>query len=575
MLAQNQTERNDNSDAFHRENSRISDGTPTSSEGVVAPASPVHAQVEDRGDLDGQLDKQPAEQGPAVKARDADPQGQDSCHNAQQHHLTPAEQAVAAWAGSPPASGSQPSSTPFFETKRDEVKHVVGYDRLKVGRPATDEEYLDYLELKAAYYDKEMSEDAKKHREERQKQQEELARQLAEVSVPKPLLMTRMSDVKLEPLHWLVPGYIPLGKLVGFAGHGGKGKSTVTLDLAAKVTRGQPAFGLNYPAPEPASVLLCSLEDGVRDTILPRLIAAGADLERVHHAEGTQAGEGQKGPFFLCRQHLANLEATLDKFSDIRLVVIDPISAFLGPEVNEYREADVRAALDPVAEMADKRKVSIVFVKHFNKNTRAAGADRVAGARAFVNVARAFFLFGNSPDDAERLVMAAAKFNLSTTPPSLAYRVEAVNDLDGQRDVIEKYGEQGAEYKDVSKQLVAVRWEGPANVTADDVADASDKKAGQSKQQQCTAYIVKLIGGQAWPLAEIEAKAKEAGFSAYAIRHAKEELEKNGNYHRHRDGMVGSWWFGKGTPSTWAKRPESAVAAEPVMATQGHGANKA
>src|SRR5205085_2029221 len=133
------------------------------------------------------------------------------------------------------------------------------------------------------------------------------------------------------------------------------------------------------------------------------------DMTRVRHVVAARKCGGGTGLFSL-PDDLEGLKATLEAFPGCRLVIIDPISAFMSPDINEYREADVRRALDPLAKVAEEFRVAIVMIKHFNKDRRASASDRVAGGRAYVNCVRAYFAFGNVPDDPERFAMAAGKF---------------------------------------------------------------------------------------------------------------------------------------------------------------------
>lgn len=105
---------------------------------------------------------------------------------------------------------------------------------------------------------------------------------------PAGLDTTRLDSIRPRPIRWLVPNLIPLGKLVLIAGDGGHGKTTLTLDMAANLTMGRPCFGKDYEAPEPCDVLLISCEDDFEDTVVPRLIAAEADLKRVHRVNGVR-----------------------------------------------------------------------------------------------------------------------------------------------------------------------------------------------------------------------------------------------------------------------------------------------
>src|SRR5262249_36715969 len=140
--------------------------------------------------------------------------------------------------------------------------------------------------------------------------------------------LTALSELKPQPLRWLVPGYLPLGKLVLLAGDGGHGKSTVTLHIAARLSLGFLPFGLPGSPRGPCSTLLVSCEDDYEDTILPRLMSAGADLSRVFRVDGIRTRDGKLAPFSLA--HYEAMAEELARRPDVRLVVVDPAGAFVG-----------------------------------------------------------------------------------------------------------------------------------------------------------------------------------------------------------------------------------------------------
>lgn len=133
------------------------------------------------------------------------------------------------------------------------------------------------------------------------------------------LVTTCLADIRPEPIRWLVPGYLPLGKLVILAGDGGYGKTTLTLHLAASVSRGRSCLGLSYPAHDPADVLLISCEDDHVDTVVPPLLSADADLRRIHRVDGVEEEDGRPVPFTLA--YLDRMERELRRRPAVRLVV--------------------------------------------------------------------------------------------------------------------------------------------------------------------------------------------------------------------------------------------------------------
>jgi putative DNA primase/helicase len=231
------------------------------------------------------------------------------------------------------------------------------------------------------------------------------------------LVSRRFSEVQPVRLEWLWPGRIPLGKLTLFAGDPGLGKSLVTVALAAHVSTGKP-WPLCSEGFGPASVALMNAEDAADDTVRPRLDAAGADVSRVHVLDGV-ATESGLAPFTL--ESVDLLDAWLAENPDVRLVGIDPVSAFMGG-TDSHVNAAVRQALAPLSEVAQRRRVAVVVVSHLNKGAGQA-AYRVSGSLAFTAAARAVWLVTKDADDDQRRLVLPLKANLSPDASGLAYRV--------------------------------------------------------------------------------------------------------------------------------------------------------
>src|SRR5262249_21670952 len=175
----------------------------------------------------------------------------------------------------------------------------------------------------------------------------------------------RLSDVIEKPVEWLWPGRLPLGRLCLLDGDPDRGKSLLALDLAARLSacRTMPD---GYLPPEPCSVLILAREDEVDDTIVPRLRAAGADLTRIHfldsrlEPDGTQLPIGFPRDCDLLRDALAQ--------TDARLVIVDPLLAYLDAHVSALNVHMVRSALDPLAQVAQEKRATMKLVRHLTKH---------------------------------------------------------------------------------------------------------------------------------------------------------------------------------------------------------------
>jgi hypothetical protein len=305
------------------------------------------------------------------------------------------------------------------------------------------------------------------------------------------LVTTCLADIRPEPIRWHVPGYLPLGKLIILAGEGGYGKSTLTLDLTAGTSRGRCCFGLAYGPPGPADVLLVSCEDDYGDTVVPRLLSAGADLSRVHRVDGVAVGEGRPLAFTLA--HLDRLEAELVRRRSVRLVIIDPVSGFVGRAgVDDNRDAELRTVLDPLAELAARRSALVLMVKHLSKDQTRRAAQRVGGSAAYVNAARAAFVVAPDPGDRDRRLFLPIKFNCGPWPSGLAFRMDALPA--GERaGILAGMDHLGPDDRDrLAGQLYRVGWQGPVSVTADDAlgADArAHRAAGKADPDRAAGWL--------------------------------------------------------------------------------------
>lgn len=261
------------------------------------------------------------------------------------------------------------------------------------------------------------------------------------------LSVSRVADVAVEKIEWLWHGYIPFGKLTVLEGDPGLGKSTVTLDLAARISTG--GFLPDDTRTEaPGDVLLISSEDGIADTVRPRLEAAEADLTRVHVITGLSEGGMVRIP-----EDLPKLEALINDVH-AHLVVIDPLVAFLGEGIDSHRDQDVRRALHPLTEMANRTKAAFILMRHLNKGSGKA-MYRGGGSIGITGAVRSGIVIAPDPEEPQYRVLAVFKSNLAKTPESLRFRLTP-DDLRG---------------------VAKVSWFGGCNHTADDIVNPTKKSA--------------------------------------------------------------------------------------------------
>jgi RecA-family ATPase len=206
------------------------------------------------------------------------------------------------------------------------------------------------------------------------------------------LAVVTMANVLPERVNWLWPGRIPYGKLTVLDGDPGQGKSTVTTDLAARVSTGSPLP--TGERPRRGAVLLLSAEDGAADTLRPRLEAAGADLTRVHLLDHVATGDGPRPP-----ELPTDLPAIREviKRERIALVVVDPLMAFLAETVNTRIDHAVRRALHPLKELAEHTGAGVLVVRHLNKSGEGSALYRGGGSIGIIGAARSGMMVGTDP----------------------------------------------------------------------------------------------------------------------------------------------------------------------------------
>ena len=234
-------------------------------------------------------------------------------------------------------------------------------------------------------------------------------------------IIRRLTSVAREQLEWLWPGRIPLGKLTLLAGDPGLGKSFVTLDIAARVSRGASWPDLALLNQSPAGVVLFNAEDDLADTIAPRLDKAEADDRNVVAVEGV-AMMGHRRCFSL-EQDLPRLAEVVEQNPGTRLVVIDPISAYTG-KVDSHNNTEVRGLLAPLAEVAGRYHLAIVAVTHLSKSGGTKAVYRAMGSLAFAAASRAVWAIVKDLNDPQRRLFLPAKLNLAQDPDGMAYRIK-------------------------------------------------------------------------------------------------------------------------------------------------------
>jgi putative DNA primase/helicase len=339
-------------------------------------------------------------------------------------------------------------------------------------------------------------------------------------------VLVRLADVKPEPVRWLWPGRIALGKLTLIAGDPGLGKSFITLDIAARVSCGAPwPDAQQTPAPV-SSVVLLSAEDDLADTIRPRLDAAGADVSRIVELQAVRTVNAHTGgdrctPFCLATD-LQALEEAIRGTPGCRLVVIDPISAYLpvGGRFDSHRNSDVRAVLAPLAILAARHGIAVIAVTHLRKSEGPA-VYRTMGSLGFVVAARAVWVVARDKHDAtgQRRLLLPAKNNIGGDQMGLAFALGDAGDA-----------------------IPRVVWEPePVNVPVDDALTAGTGRNHQDDGDDAADFLREALADSEQPAADILKQGCANGFTQKAVRKAFRAL--GGRRRRVGFGSGGAWYW--------------------------------
>ena len=328
------------------------------------------------------------------------------------------------------------------------------------------------------------------------------------------LKLINMETVEGEQIEWLLYPFIPFGKVTIIQGDPGEGKTTMVLQIIAKLTRGEPILlkqqsqkeaqkdskenlkqkVLSQDNPiQPVNVIYQTAEDGLGDTIKPRLLAAGADCSRVQVIDDRE-------------QPLTMLDVRLEEAimqTKARMVVLDPIQGFLGTDVDMHRANEIRPLMKRVAVLAEKYHCAIILIGHMNKNSNGKSSYRGLGSIDFQAAARSVLIVGRLKDEPETRVMCHVKSSLAPEGKSVAFRLD---------------------------KETGFQWIGEYDISADDLlsGDARGQKSRIAKE-----FLLDILADGGMAQKKIEEEASKQGIKKKTLRNAKQELEidsiKRGN----------------------------------------------
>ena len=308
---------------------------------------------------------------------------------------------------------------------------------------------------------------------------------LKEPSKPETVKIIRMSDVELTPVEWLWKPYLPFGKLSVLQGNPGEGKTYFAMHLAAACTNGK--LLPNMERMEPFNVIYQTAEDGLGDTVKPRLIEAGADLDRVLVIDDSDV-------------QLTLSDERIEKAiieNNARLVIIDPIQAYLGADVDMNRANEVRPIFMRLGQVAQRTGCAILLIGHLNKAAGMQSLQRGLGSIDIAAAVRSVMFIGKLKHDPTMRILTHEKSSLAPPGASLAFSL----------------GDEGG-----------FRWVGEYDITADEMLSGIEPQR-ETKTQQAKDLICALLAGGKQVLSEdIDKAALERDIPGRTVRDAKREL---------------------------------------------------
>ncbi len=334
----------------------------------------------------------------------------------------------------------------------------------------------------------------------------------------------RASEVEPEAVTWLWDKRIPAGKVTIWDGDPGQGKSVVSVSVAANVTQGR-SFPDGAPC-EAGNVLIVNIEDGEADTIVPRLKANGANLERAFMFSNVPDGKGGTRLLSLPEDTAILEQLVIDL--EARLLIIDPVMTMLGADAN--KDQDARKALAPLKDMAERTGDAVVCIRHLNKTVGLKAIQRGGGNMGLIGVARAGAFFAPHPDDDELMVIAQHKSNLAPKPPSLAYQIVTSAIHDAPR----------------------IEWKGTVEHDADSLAAGPQSPEDRSQLDAAKEFLKDELGDGPMTAKQVLKDSQEAGVSRATLYRAKDAMRVKSS----KDGL-GPWiWSLPDKPDRRAKNPE-------------------
>ncbi len=332
---------------------------------------------------------------------------------------------------------------------------------------------------------------------------------------------TCAASISPETVSWLWPNRIPFGKLTLFAGHPSVGKGMATMYVAACASTGKP-WQDSKNTNAPVKVAIVSSEDAAKDTLIPRLMAAGADLSKIFILNGMVTEKGEKD--FTLDTDIPGLREKLDQHPEVKVVVIDPIMNHLG-KLKGNSEQEVREGLTPLAKLAEMSGAAIILVTHYNKSQNTDSIQRVGGAMGMVGAVRVAWSFGKDKVDG-KMKMTPLKANIAPNTGGLEYEIVSTDvEIDGHWIPMGK-----------------MQFGDKTHSSVDATLSSTSKDAVVPQYKLAAEWLVNhLANGEVYAAAEVYTSAGYAGFSESIVKQAVKEL--NGTILKTQLSNPGPWFW--------------------------------
>lgn len=311
----------------------------------------------------------------------------------------------------------------------------------------------------------------------------------------------RLSDITERRLEWLWPGKIPIGKPTLMGGDPGKGKTMVALDIAARVSTGNPwPDGARNKA---GKVLILTAEDDLDDTIVPRLRTAGANLDRIFALETVEKYDPETESITNQLPNLVDNLTDLENEIDIhqpKLIIIDPLNGFL-PGVDTHRDAEMRSRVfAPMKQMLQDSGAALIYIVHLNKSGSKTATHRIMGSMANIAAARSSWIVADDKDSNDKL-MVPDKFNIAEKPKGMSFKII------GNKE-----------------NLPVVAWSNdPVDTTADEALSPDGSSAPERDMAQ--EFVLGMLENGPVPAKDIYSEAEAFEISKRTLMRAKSKLK--------------------------------------------------